>query len=125
MTQARRAVIDVIARAESSIDVSELYLRARKRHPQVGLATVYRTLDTLEEIGLVKRVNIDGRAHVVACADQTLHFHLFCERCHSVTELHAEAEESLLRRARAHGFEPVNRAVEIVGRCAACRGELA
>jgi Fur family ferric uptake transcriptional regulator len=122
MTQPRRAVIDVITRAESSIDVSELYARSRKQHPQVGLATVYRTLDMLEEIGLVKRVNIDGRAHVVACADQSLHFHLVCERCHSVTELHAEEEESLRRLARARGFEPVNRAVEVVGRCAECRG---
>lgn len=121
VTQPRRAVIDVISRAHSSIDCNEVLRRARRAHKQVGLATVYRTLDMLEEIGAIRRLQIDGKAHVVACADQSLHFHLVCEKCHSVTELHADQEESLRQLARTQGFEPVNRPIEIVGRCADCR----
>jgi Fur family transcriptional regulator, ferric uptake regulator len=121
ITLPRKAVIDVICASDNSLDCSELLKRARKLHKQVGLATVYRTLDMLEAIGSVRRVTIDGRAHVVACADQSLHFHLVCGKCHGVTELHSPQQDSLRTLARSTGFEPVDQPVEIVGLCKACR----
>ncbi len=121
VTLPRRAVIDAIQGAKNSIDMAEVLRRARRRHNKVGLATVYRTLDMLEEIGAIRRVQMEGRTRIVACADATLHFHLVCQICHSVIELHGEQEESLRRLARSQGFEPVNQPIEIAGRCANCR----
>jgi Fur family ferric uptake transcriptional regulator len=121
VTQARVAVIEVVCRAEAMLDGAEILRRAQVRQRHVGLATVYRTLDMLEAIGAIRRVQIDGRAHVVACTDHSLHFHLICESCHGVTELHAAAERSLLTLAHAQGFEPSAQPVEIIGRCAECR----
>jgi Fur family ferric uptake transcriptional regulator len=121
ITMPRRAVIDAICAAENSLDCNELLKRARKLHKQVGLATVYRTIDMLEAIGSVRRVMLEGRAHIVACDDQSLHFHLICERCHSVTELREPQKDSLRSLARSQGFEPVNQAVEITGVCSECR----
>jgi Fe2+ or Zn2+ uptake regulation protein len=121
ITMPRRAVIEAICAAESSLDSSELLKRARKLHKQVGLATVYRTIDMLESIGSVRRVMIDGRAHVVACDDHSLHFHLVCEKCHSVTELHGPQQDSLRKLAQSQGFEPVDQPVEITGLCSDCR----
>jgi Fur family ferric uptake transcriptional regulator len=121
VTQARVAVIEVVCGADAMLDSAEILRRAQLRQRHVGLATVYRTLDMLEEIGAIRRVQIDGRAHVVACADHSLHFHLICEKCHVVTELHAAAERSLLALAHAQGFAPSLQPVEIIGRCADCR----
>jgi len=121
VTQARVAVIDAICGAESMLDSAEILRRVRARG--VGRATVYRTLDMLEAIGAIRLVTIDGRAHVDACADPTLHFHLVCEKCHAVTEMHAAAEDGLMASAHAQGFEPSARPVEIVGRCADCRAD--
>jgi Fur family ferric uptake transcriptional regulator len=121
VTLPRRAVIEAIQGSKNSIDTAEVLRRARRRHARVGLATVYRTLDMLEEIGAIRRIQAEGRTRIVACADATLHFHLVCENCHGVIELHGEQEESLRRLARAQGFEPVNQPIEIAGRCANCQ----
>ncbi len=121
VTRPRKAVIEALAAAENLIDCTALLKAARRKYAKVGLATVYRTIDMLEEIGAVRRVMIDGRAHVVSCADQSLHFHLVCQKCHTVAEMHGEEEEGLRALARASGFEPINQPVEITGLCANCR----
>ena len=119
VTQARTAVIEVIAGAEAMLDGAEILRRVRGLG--VGRATVYRTLEMLETIGVIRLVMIDGRAHVDACGDPTLHFHLVCERCHGVTELHSAAESGLAALVHARGFEPSRGPIEVVGRCAECR----
>lgn len=54
ITQQRRIVLDVMT-AEECTSAKELYYKAAKRDPDIGLATVYRTLLTLEEIGAIER----------------------------------------------------------------------
>lgn len=120
ITQPRKAVIEALCRARRSLDANELYERAKKLHAGVGLATVYRTLDMLEEIGVVRKVQLDGSYHVVACEDHSLHYHLICEKCHSVTEL-AVDPPALEKIAGQRGFRVKPAPIEVMGLCDDCR----
>jgi len=122
VTQPRRAVIEAMCRARRSLDAHELLNRAKKLHADVGLATVYRTLDKLEEMGVVRKVQMDGSYHVVACEDHSLHYHLICEKCHSVTELAVEESGvNLEKLAKATGFKVKPSPIEVLGMCDECK----
>ncbi len=111
-----------MCRARRSLDAHELLARSRKIHTAVGLATVYRTLDKLEAMGVVRKVQMDGSYHVVACEDHSLHYHLICEKCHSVTELAVEeGAKNLEKLAKATGFKVKPSPIEVLGMCDECR----
>ena len=57
LTGARRAVVEIMAHSSHAITPIEIYDEARESHPALGLVTVYRTLEALEEQGLVQRVH--------------------------------------------------------------------
>jgi Fe2+ or Zn2+ uptake regulation protein len=122
ITQPRRAVIEAMCRAKRSLDAHELLDRAKKIHAGVGLATVYRTLDMLEATGVVRKVQLDGKYHVVACEDQSLHYHLICEKCKSVTELAVDDGDGALDKlAQSRGFKVKPEPIEVMGLCDECR----
>jgi len=89
----------------------------RARCPEVGLVTIYRTLDLLSEIGAVRRLDLgDGPRYELA---EDHHHHLICESCGEVSEF----ERCPLDLGRLGGmdFEVSSHSLEIYGRCAACR----
>ena len=89
----------------------------RARCPEVGLVTVYRTLDLLSEIGAVRRLDLgDGPRYELA---EDHHHHLICESCGGVSEFERCPLE--LRRLRGVDFEISSHTLEIYGRCADCR----
>lgn len=89
----------------------------RARCGEVGLVTIYRTLDLLCEIGAVRRLDLGDGARYELAADH--HHHLICEGCGTVTEF----EECPIdpRVLPEGGFEVSSHSVEVYGRCAACR----
>jgi Fur family ferric uptake transcriptional regulator len=122
ITLPRRAVIEALCRARRSLDAHELLERSKRIHAGVGLATVYRTLDMLEVAGVARKMQLDGKYHVVACEDRSLHYHLICEKCHSVTELRSEqADRALVKLAYSHGFRVRHEPIEVMGLCDECR----
>lgn len=122
VTQPRLAVIDVMARARRSLTPHEVLSRASKLYPGVGLATVYRTLDMLQDIGCVQRIRIGGKGYAVACDVPDLHYHLVCQKCHAVTELASgHFSDDLRRRVLQAGFRLQSGAVEVIGLCPHCQ----
>jgi Fur family ferric uptake transcriptional regulator len=122
LTRQRRAVLEAMAAAPSSLSPVQLYDAARKRCPDLGLTTVYRTLDVLDEIGALRRVH--GPAHcerfVPAGAG---HAHtVVCSACGRTTEftdcdMHAVAAAA----ARQTGYRITEHFLQFGGLCAACR----
>ena len=89
----------------------------RARCPEVGLVTIYRTLDLLSGIGAVRRLDLgDGPRYELA---EDHHHHLVCESCGDVSEF--ERCPLDLGRLRGMDFEVSSHTLEIYGRCAACR----
>jgi Fur family transcriptional regulator, ferric uptake regulator len=120
-TPQRRVLIEVLSKTDGHVTGSELVERCRQVDPQTIPSTVYRTLDVLEELGLVRHGHgADGREefHVLPDVD---HGHLYCSSCGSAWEIEAAEAESLVTALRkSRRFEVDLSHVTIVGRCADC-----
>ncbi|MGX5357756.1 Fur family transcriptional regulator [Kocuria sp. KH4] len=121
-TRQRRAVGQALASLEDFISTQDLHALLRARGESVSLATTYRILQSMSELGEVDVLRGgDGEAIYRRCAAEHHHHHLVCRRCGAAVELEAPAvEEWAGRTAAAHGFTEVDHTVEITGLCAAC-----
>jgi Fur family ferric uptake transcriptional regulator len=120
-TPQRRLLIEVLTTIQGHITGAELVERCRGLDPSTIPSTVYRTLDVLEELGLVRHCHgADGREeyHVLPADD---HGHLYCGGCGAVAEIPEDAAAALTAALRAsHGFSVDVSHVTIVGRCPRC-----
>ena len=120
-TPQRRSLIEVLRTADGHVTGAELVDRLRDLDPETTPSTVYRTLDVLEELGLVRHGHgADGREefHVLPAAD---HGHLHCEHCGGSWEIGSDEAAALVASLRAsRGFAVDLTHVTIVGRCASC-----
>ena len=120
-TPQRRTLVEVLSRTDGHVTGSELVQRCRSLDPTTTPSTVYRTLDVLEELGLVRHGHgADGREefHVLPAAE---HGHLYCGSCRGTWDLTAgEAGQLLGSLAKRHAFAVDLSHVTIVGRCARC-----
>ena len=120
-TAARHVILDELVSSGSHFTADELAARVRARIPSVNLSTVYRTLDTLEELGVVDHVHLGHGRAVYHLADED-HQHLVCERCEGIEELPLAKLRGFARAIeRDFGFEIDRRHFAIVGVCRHCR----
>jgi Fur family transcriptional regulator, ferric uptake regulator len=123
VTTARRAVLaELVRRGSAHPSAEQIAARLRRSRPEVHLSTVYRTLDVLEELGLVARAGItDGVTTYHLAADR--HHHAVCQVCGTVIELPESALSAVVARLRRdHGFAADPHHLTIPGVCARCRG---
>jgi Fur family transcriptional regulator, ferric uptake regulator len=131
VTRARQAVIEVLDATDEHLAADEIVARAEASAPGVHLATVYRALSTLGDLGLVTHTHVGGSATVyhlalpappAAPAASAPHAHLQCSNCMAVIDIPADVLDSLISRVdRESGFliEPHHAA--LLGLCADCR----
>ncbi len=122
LTAPRRAVLDVVAAMHERLAPSEIYERARHGYPHLGLVTVYRTLDILTEMGIVRRVHLEDGCHAYALA-QAPHSHpLICSSCKQVIEFdECDLDEFFKMIERRTGFRVEGHWLQVFGRCPQCR----
>jgi Fur family ferric uptake transcriptional regulator len=101
----------------------ELFAAAEPRLPGLSLSTVYRTLDSLVDGGLVRHAHFHGASRSYFLAEHAGHAHLVCERCERVVSLEGDALETFLAAVRGqHGFTVETDHVALAGICADCAG---
>jgi Fur family ferric uptake transcriptional regulator len=95
----------------------------RARHPGVNASTIYRTLTTLRELGLVSETNLGtGELSYAWIGDDEPHHHLICHRCRGVIELDHGYLKPLQDRLQADfAFRPSLHHFAIFGLCGECR----
>ncbi len=122
-TPQRRVLVEVLAQADGHVTGAELVERCRQADPQTIPSTVYRTLDVLEDLGVIRHCHgVDGREefHVLPATE---HGHLFCSRCGGSWDIEASEAEHLVRSLRERrGFEADLSHVTVVGLCRGCAG---
>lgn len=120
-TPQRRILVEVLSRTDGHVTGSELIEKCRALDPATIPSTVYRTLDVLEDLGLVRHAHgVDGREefHVLP-ADE--HGHLHCHDCRQTWEIGLDEAQALVATLRAtRGFDVDVSHLTIVGRCQAC-----
>ena len=102
------------------VTADELLESVADRLPNVSLPTIYATLELLEELGMVRRVQRAGTTLFDPRTES--HHHLVCSACGSIEDLDADLDTGRLERAAArHGFEHERIEAVVHGRCAGCR----
>ena len=90
----------------------------RSRCPEVGLVTVYRTLDLLSELGLVRRMDLGGRPRYEMA--ERHHHHLVCESCGLISEFEdCPLDQGVISRTSPE-FRVTAHSLEVYGKCADC-----
>ena len=121
-TRQRAAVDEALDEVDDFVSAQELHQMLRARGSQVGLATVYRALQTLADDGRVDVLRSDaGEAVYRRCDQLDHHHHLVCRSCGAAVEISRPAVEAWAEDvARAHGYVDVTHTVEIFGLCPRC-----
>jgi len=124
VTRQRVLVANALAASGRQVTAEQLYRSLRRREPGIGRATVFRTLETLVEAGVARRLEQDGHVYAyVACLPEH-HHHLACTRCGRVEEIDEAYIRPIAHRlARDMGFEIDDARLDFYGRCATCRAE--
>lgn len=124
MTKQRSAVSQVLADTEDFRSAQQLHELLRGQGHGIGLATVYRTLQSLADGGEVDVLrNADGEALYRRCERRGHHHHLICRGCGATVEIDGPDVETWADRVGAsHGFADIEHVIELFGTCAVCRG---
>jgi len=120
VTTARRAIATAFLDAGGHVTVDDLASTVQAAHPEIAVSTVYRTMEALEERGLVEHLHL-GHGPAVYHRSDELHHHLVCEGCGRVVEV---PEETLTRFAseiaERFDFRIEARHFALPGWCATC-----
>lgn len=129
VTQQRLLVLSMLAkRGGSHMAAEEVYEQIQEQYPEIGLATVYRTLQLLYEMKLVDRINLDDGCvryeigHLFEGDMKHNHHHLLCRKCGQVFSF----EDDLLEELETHiekatGFHVLDHELKFYGICKECK----
>jgi Fur family ferric uptake transcriptional regulator len=122
LTAPREAVISALLESIRVLSPTELFFAAHSNCSSLGLVTVYRTLDKLEEMGLVQRVYLmDGSFGYFPSSDSHRHM-LVCENCHRVEFFSGDDLSTLMVDvSQKSGFEVRDHWLQLTGLCSECR----
>lgn len=122
MTPQRQLILDVVERLHGHVSVDQVHQQVIRQFPDVHVSTVYRTLEVLEELGIVRHTHFHDGVAQYQRTDETPHHHLVCVACQGDTELDLEVLEPLATELeRRYGFKADLAHSAIVGVCHHCQ----
>lgn len=130
ITKQRQMVLEVLASSpDTHLTAEEIYDKVKTDCPEIGLATVYRTIQLLLELHLIDKINLDDGFVRYEFGDRGTstsghhHHHLICLRCGNVESFEDDLLEELEHKVQEKtGFRVVNHEVKFYGYCKKCGG---
>lgn len=122
LTGPRRWLVETLVNSQRALSPLEIYDAARRAHPGLGLVTIYRTLEKLEELALIQRVHQPDGCHMYLRAAAG-HVHLLlCTSCQRAEYFNGDDLEMLVRAiAQRTGFRIDEHWLQFNGLCADCQ----
>lgn len=121
LTPSRLAVLQVIEGEHDHLNPMEILDEARAIHPSIGRATVYRTLELLTQLGIVRPIYV-GEAGPLYIRARGGHHHMVCSRCGRIIEFEECVAGEMIEELRdRYGFEVSSHLLEFYGFCRECR----
>lgn len=125
LTLQRRSVLDVlIEHCNEHLSTEEIYGRVKEKYPEIGLATVYRTVQLFEDMGIIDRLNFDdGCSRFELASEDTVHHHhhLICETCNKVYEVENDLLDEIEKEIESkYHFRIHDHNVMFYGKCKEC-----
>lgn len=128
VTSQRLMVLNILStHGDEHLTVEEIYDLAKEESPEIGLATIYRTVQVLLELHVIEKVTFDdGFARDELNGEETgsghRHHHAICTQCGKVYSLETDLLDTLEKQVfKSLGFEVTDHEVKLYGLCSACR----
>lgn len=130
VTLPRRVITDLLVTLPGHPDAKEIYLKVNKQYPDIGLTTVYRTLDLLVKLGIVNKFDFgDGLARYELVASwKEHHHHLVCVKCGEIVNYSdfMEEERNFLKKleqilSKKFNFDITDHEIQFFGTCEKCK----
>ena len=124
ITEPRRAVVETIAGSSQALNPFDVFEKARNRYPRLGLVTVYRTIEKLEELGLIQRVHQPSGCQAFVTAFSGHQHLLICQSCGRVEFFSGDVEkmEGLMQAVGENsGYQIRGHWLQLFGVCARCQ----
>lgn len=122
ITTPRRAIVTILANSDRALEAVEIFDLGRDVHPQLGLVTVYRTLEMLEQMGLVQRVHQPGGCHLYLRAPEGHEHILLCRSCRRTDYFSGDDLSDLIEETSQNsGYEIEEHWLQLFGLCASCQ----
>jgi Fur family ferric uptake transcriptional regulator len=129
-TKQREIILDVLINNDNlHLSPEDVYQKLQNDHPEIGLATVYRNLQLLENLGILYKINLnDGcNRYELSLKDENAHHHhhLICLKCGKVEEFENDYLEDLERIIEQEkGFKTEDHVLKFFGECKSCRDKV-
>jgi Fe2+ or Zn2+ uptake regulation protein len=121
-TDARSTIVEVILETTRALEPLEIFEIGRKKQAKLGLVTVYRTLERLEELGLVQRVHQPGGCNMYLRAAQGHQHLLICTSCGKAEFFQGDDMTNFISNVAAHsGFTINEHWLQLFGHCSNCQ----
>ncbi len=122
VTSQRTLILEIIQKGRGHLDADEIYRQASSKRSRLSLSTVYRTLQTLKELGLVDELHFDEAHHHYEEKPSIEHHHLVCNRCGQVIEFEYPLSRYIKKNVTvAKDFEIIDTEIRVTGYCPKCR----
>jgi Fur family peroxide stress response transcriptional regulator len=121
LTPQRLAILEYLDGNKEHPSAEDIYRAVSKKFPTMSLATVYNTLMTLKQRGLVKELTMDP-LRMRFDPQPTPHHHLICMDCRKIIDIHIRLRVNLPEMEQ-EGFEIVGNHIEFYGRCPKCKNK--
>jgi len=120
--QRMRIVEAVLAEEDKHLSADDIYTILWENHPEIGIATVYRTLEILRELGIVNQLTFEEGVSRYEYSAREHHHHLVCLKCGKVIEFSNDELERLEQKlARKYDFQIVGHHLKLYGYCSLCQ----
>jgi Fur family ferric uptake transcriptional regulator len=122
VTPQRQLVIEQVLATRGHIVPEAIYVEVSRRFPSINRSTVYRSLQLLEQLGLISHAHVEEGSTRYHRAEEPAHMHLVCHSCGAIQEIDDLSVGEPLRQSlhERYGFESDLTHLAIAGRCRAC-----
>ncbi|KAF0110054.1 MAG: Fur family transcriptional regulator ferric uptake regulator [Chloroflexi bacterium] len=122
ITEPRRTIVDLMVHSDNALSPIDLFDKARASFPKMGLVTVYRTLEILNQLGLVERVHQKGGCHMYLRAANGHEHIMLCTRCGQAAYFHGDDLGALIHKINSEsGFLIQEHWLQLHGLCKNCQ----
>ncbi len=126
-TKQREIILQTLYNNDDHFSPEDLYILIKKRHPKlnIGIATIYRTLNLLENSDIVTSISFGAAGKKFELGNKPHHDHIICKNCGLIVEFEDKSIELKQEKiAKSHGFKLTGHIMQLYGLCKNCQKKL-
>ena len=124
-TKQREVLIQILYNSDEHFTPEALHAEVKSKYPElnVGIATVYRTLNLLEDSGMATSISFGAQGKKFELAHRDHHDHIICKNCNKIVEFEdQDIEKKQIKVAKNNGFTLTGHLMQLYGICNECSG---